>query len=65
MTSKDTARAYQEAAARLRRKHDDEFHEILNQVYAEWGLVVKKRRSRKQAAQHRIDQARRVIDGSS
>ena len=36
--SATSARAYQEAAARLRRRHDEEFHEILNEVYAEWGM---------------------------
>lgn len=64
MANNDTARAYQEAAARLRRKHDDEFHEILNEVYVEWGLPIKKRRSRRQAAQHRIEQAKRILDGA-
>jgi len=64
MAASSTARAYQEAAARLRRRHDNEFHEILQEVYAEWGLTVQKRRSRRQAALHRIEEAKRVIDSS-
>jgi glutathione synthase/RimK-type ligase-like ATP-grasp enzyme len=62
MAASSTARAYQEAAARLRRRHDDEFHAILKEVYAEWGLKVEKRRSRRQAALHRFEEAKRVLD---
>jgi len=61
MAASQTARAYQEAAARLRRRHDDEFHEILKEVYKEWGLNVEKRRSRRQAAKHRIEQGVSVL----
>lgn len=64
MAASSTARAYQEAAARLRRRHDDEFHAILKEVYEEWGLQVEKRRSRKQAALARFEEAKRVIDAS-
>jgi len=60
--SASSARAYQEAVARLRRRHDEEFHEILNEVYAEWGMNVKKRRSRQQVAKDQIAEARRVLD---
>lgn len=56
------ARAYQEANARLRRAHDDEFHAILAQVYEEWGMEVTKRRSRRQAALHRLEQAKSLLD---
>lgn len=55
------ARAYQEANARLRRAHDDEFHDLLAQVYEEWGMVVTKRRSRQQAKRARIEKAKRII----
>lgn len=60
--SANSARAYQEAVARLRRRHDEEFHEILHEVYAEWGMNVKKRRSRQQVAKDQIEEARRVLD---
>jgi len=63
MAASETARAYQEAAARLRRRHDNEFHEILKEVYAERGLVVQKRRSRRQAAEKRLEDAKRVLAG--
>lgn len=56
------ARAYQEANARLRREHDDEFHAILSEVYEEWGMEVVKRRSRRQAAKARVEQAKRILN---
>lgn len=59
------ARAYQEANARLRRLHDDEFHALLADVYAEWGMEVKKRRSRRQAAQARIEAAKKILGQDS
>lgn len=59
------ARAYQEANARLRRAHDDEFHAILADVYREWGMEVVKRRSRRQAAKARIENAKRILNESS
>lgn len=59
------ARAYQEASARLRRAHDDEFHALLADVYAEWGMEVVKRRSRRQAAKARIENAKRILNESS
>ena len=59
------ARAYQEANARLRREHDDEFHAILSEVYEEWGMEIVKRRSRRQAAQARIENAKRILNESS
>ncbi len=62
--SNKLARAYQEAASRLRRRHDDEFHALLADVYQEWGMEVKKRRSRRQAALNRIEKAQRILDES-
>ena len=59
------ARAYQEASARLRRAYDDEFHALLADVYAEWGMEVVKRRSRRQAAKARIENAKRILNESS
>jgi len=62
--SNKLSRAYQEASARLRRRHDDEFHAILAEVYADWGIEVRKRRSRRQAARQRLEEAQRVLDQS-
>lgn len=61
MAAKTTANAYHEAMARLRRFHDDEFHILLAEIYEEWDLPVQKRRSRQQAKQHRIEQAKAII----
>lgn len=59
------ARAYQEASARLRRAHDDEFHALLQEVYAEWGMSVVKRRSRQQARAAKVAAALRIIQEDS
>lgn len=59
---KAVARAYQAALARLRARHDDEFHEILAEVYAENGLTVVKRRSRIAANKHAIEKAKRFLE---
>lgn len=58
-------RAYQDASAELRRRHDSEFHEILQDIYIQKGLEVRKRRSRKQAADARIEAARRLLDAAA
>ena len=50
---KQMTSAYQEAMKRLRKQYDNEFHAILEQVYEEAGMVVKKRLS------HAQKQARR------
>ena len=59
------ARAYQEASARLRRAHDDEFHALLAQVYEEWGMNVVKRRSRQQARAAKVAEALRIVQTES
>lgn len=59
--AKTTMHAYHEAMARLRRKHDDEFHELLAAVYREWGLSVQKRRSRQQVKKARVEEAKAII----
>lgn len=53
--------AYGEATKRLRKKYDDEFHQILEQVYEERGLQIRKRLTgeRKKAAE--IEAARAVL----
>lgn len=54
-------RAYADATSELRRRHDGEFHEILQEIYDKKGLSVRKRRSRRQAALARIEEARRIL----
>lgn len=44
--------------------HDAEFHSILSDVYAEEGIVVRKRNSRQAAAQRRIDEARAILEAA-
>ena len=41
--AKYLASAYAKATAVLRHHHDEEFHEILEDIYKEDGVVVKKR----------------------
>lgn len=53
--------AYLEATKRLRARHDEEFHDILAEVYAERGITVVKRRSRSQRQQDRIAEATALL----
>lgn len=55
------AKAYQEASRRLRKKHDAEFHGLLAEVYWEWGVEVKKRRSRAQVKADALRAAKELI----
>ena len=55
------ARAYQEAMGRLRKRYDSEFHTILAEVYAEYGMTVQKRLSRAQKQQQRVEEAKKII----
>ena len=55
------AKAYQEASRRLRRKHDAEFHGLLAEVYWEWDIDVKKRRSRAQVKADALAEAKKLI----
>lgn len=57
-------KCYQTALSRLRTRHDAEFHRILSDVYAEEGIVVRKRNSRQAAAQRRIDEARAILEAA-
>jgi hypothetical protein len=57
-------RCYSEASARLRKRHDDEFHAILAEVYEENGVDVRKRMSRKAAARKRVEEARAIIEAA-
>lgn len=52
-----TSACYQIALCRLRQMYDDDFHEILAAVYEEYGLTVKKRRSRIQSKRVRSQAA--------
>jgi hypothetical protein len=58
---KQMTSAYQEASKRLRKKHDVEFHAILEQVYEEYGMVVKKRMSHAQKQALRIQEAKALL----
>lgn len=53
--------AYTEATKRLRKKYEEEFHALLEQVYEERGLTIRKRLTgeRKKAAE--IEAARAVL----
>jgi len=55
-------RCYQHALARLRNKYDEEFHEILEQLYRENNIEVKKRRPRSVVLQERISEAQRKLN---
>jgi|DEB0MinimDraft_6_1074348.scaffolds.fasta_scaffold428290_1 hypothetical protein len=55
------AKAYQEASRRLRKKHDAEFHGLLAEVYWEWDIKVKKRRSRTQVKVDAVEAAKKLI----
>lgn len=58
-------RAYSDATNELRRRHDDEFHSILKEIYYKRDITVRKRRSRKQAARDRIEAARLLLEQSN
>ena len=57
-------KCYQIVLGKLRTQHDEEFHRILSEVYAEEGIVVRKRNSRQAAAQRRIDEARAILEAA-
>lgn len=58
---REMLRAYQDAGAELRRIHDDEFHNILERLYAERGMDVRKRKSNKQAQRAKILEALELV----
>lgn len=51
---REMLRAYSDASAELRKTYDDEFHAILERLYEERGISVRKRRSHKQAQRAKI-----------
>jgi hypothetical protein len=57
--------AYQAASKQLRRKYDDEFHELLAFQYEKRGIDVKKRRSRSQIERDRLAAAKALIAEST
>ena len=61
----EVVRAYQDATHELRRRHDDEFHSILADIYAERNIVVRKRRSRQQALKHRVQKALEIVSANN
>jgi len=58
---KDMSEAYREANIRLRRTNIDEFHQILETVYAERGLVIKKRLTGERLAAKKVNDARDIL----
>jgi len=59
---RDMSEAYREATIRLRRKHSEELHEILESVYVERGLTVNKRLTGKRLAAKKMNDAKDILD---
>jgi len=53
--------AYAEATKRLRMQHINQFHVILNEVYAERGLEVKKRLRGQRLLDKKISDAKALL----
>lgn len=53
--------AYTEATKRLRQAHEQEFHDLLEQVYEERGLSVRKRLTGERLREAEIAKARAVL----
>lgn len=60
--NKQMTRAYTEANKRLRTKHIAEFHQILEQVYDEWGMEVNKRARGEMKRLREIAKARALLE---
>jgi len=58
---KEMLKAYQDASSELRYAHDDEFQMILQRIYDEREINVRKRRLRKQAQTGRVNAAYALI----
>lgn len=58
---RELLKAYQDATVELRHMYDDDFHEILQRLYEERGIQVKKRRSHRQAEKSRIEAALKLV----
>jgi hypothetical protein len=54
-------KAYQDASSELRYMYDDDFQSILERIYVERNIDVRKRNSRKQAETKRINAAYALI----
>ena len=54
-------KAYQDASSELRYMYDDDFQAILERIYVERNIDVRKRNSRKQAETKRINAAYALI----
>jgi hypothetical protein len=54
-------KAYQDASSELRYMYDDDFQSILERIYIERNIDVRKRNSRKQAETKRINAAYALI----
>lgn len=49
-------RCYQQALTMLRQRHDEEFHELLHDVYEKNGVQVRKRKSRIQSKKEKASE---------
>ena len=58
---KEMLKAYQDASSELRYMYDDEFQMILQRIYDEREINVRKRRSRKQAQTSRVNAAYALV----
>ena len=59
--NKELVRYYALAQAELRNRHDAEFHEILQAIYAENNVDVIPRGSRAQQRQRRIERQEKLL----
>ena len=55
------AKAYAEAAKRLKQAHPQEFRDLLLAVYQEWGLNTRRKRTKDEIQQDAIAEAKRVL----
>ena len=53
--------AYLEATKRLRSMHAEQFHKLLEQVYDERGMTVRKRLTGERKRQAEIEKARAIL----
>jgi len=56
-----SSRYYQKALLVLRHNHEEEFHQILAQLYIDESVDVKKRRSRQQVLNDQITAAKKLL----
>lgn len=62
---REISRAHQEATKRLRHAFHAEYRALLHDVYEEWGLEVRKRRTKQELLEDRLAEARRLLEENS